>query len=604
VKNLAEFVASRRLQDVEQAELPDSGLCINCGADLSESQTYSELRVCQRCRYHYSIGAHRRIELLADAGSFRERDRSLISVDPLNFRAQEGYRRRVQEEQRRTGLSDAVVAGAARIAGRPVVLAVIDFRFMGGSVGCAAGEKLARAIEQGARSRTPVVMVIASTGIRFQEGVLALMQLAKVAGAARKLAAAAEPLITVLANPCLGGAFAMLGNLGDLVVAEPGALIGYATNRVVEQSTGHPAAEGSRAAEALLERGLIDNVVDRGRLRDFLTSVLEMLASRPRGGKALDEQPTRFAPAGGEAWTTVQLARHAERPTATDYIAHFSDSFVELRGDRSGVDDRSVVCGLGMLGAEPALFVGYERPRSGGAARLRSAGLRKAVRGLRLAERLRVPAIVLLDSLTAAPDVDAESSGLGAALAEALLELERVETPVVAVIIGEAHGETALALGAADRLLMLQNAVYEPVSPETAATIIYRDAKMAGDVAQSLRLTASDLRKLGIADAVVPEPAAGAHSDHEAAARLLSTALLRTIADLRQSTPRKLAQARQARYRRIGQYSNYLGVAVGQGVAQLGGDIANAAGGAIARLTRRPRSGSRNALPDLDERTP
>jgi acetyl-CoA carboxylase alpha subunit len=172
------------------------------------------------------------------------------------------------------------------------------------------------------------------------------------------------------------------------------------------------------------------------------------------------------------------------------------------------------------------------------------------------------------------------------------------------VIIGEAHGETALALGAADRLLMLQNAVYEPVSPETAATIIYRDAKMAGDVAQSLRLTASDLRKLGIADAVVPEPAAGAHSDHEAAARLLSTALLRTIADLRQSTPRKLAQARQARYRRIGQYSNYLGVAVGQGVAQLGGDIANAAGGAIARLTRRPRSGSRNVLPDLDERTP
>jgi acyl-CoA carboxylase subunit beta len=447
-------------------------------------------------------------------------------------------------------------------------------------------------------------MMIASTGIRFQEGMLALMQLAKVAGAARKLAAAAEPLITVLANPCLGGAFAMLGNLGDLVVAEPGALIGYATNRVVEQSTGHPAAEGSRAAEALLERGLIDNVVDRGRLRDFLTSVLEMLASRPRGGKALDEQPTRFAPAGGEAWTTVQLARHAERPTATDYIAHFSDSFVELRGDRSGVDDRSVVCGLGMLGAEPALFVGYERPRSGGAARLRSAGLRKAVRGLRLAERLRVPAIVLLDSLTAAPDVDAESSGLGAALAEALLELERVETPVVAVIIGEAHGETALALGAADRLLMLQNAVYEPVSPETAATIIYRDAKMAGDVAQSLRLTASDLRKLGIADAVVPEPAAGAHSDHEAAARLLSTALLRTIADLRQSTPRKLAQARQARYRRIGQYSNYLGVAVGQGVAQLGGDIANAAGGAIARLTRRPRSGSRNVLPDLDERTP
>ncbi len=597
MKNLAEFVASRRLQDVEQVELPDSGLCINCGADLSESQTYRDLRVCQRCRYHYSLGAHRRIELLADAGSFHERDRALISVDPINFRAQEGYRRRFQEEQRRTGLSDAVVTGAATIAGRRVVLAVVDFRFMGGSIGCAAGEKLARAIEQGARSHTPVVLIIASSGVRFQEGVLALMQLAKIAAAARRLAAAGEPLITVLANPCLGGAFSMLGNLGDLVVAEPGALIGYATNRMLEENSGHPAPEGARTAEAQHERGLIDNVVDRARLRDFLTSVLEMLASRPRGGAQPSDQPARFAPAGGEAWTTVQLARHAERPTATDYIAHFSDSFVELRGDRSGADDRSVVCGLGMLGAEPVLFIGYERPRAGSAARVQPAGLRKAARALRLAERLRVPAVVLLDGLTAAPDTEAEAAGLGAALAEALAEIERAETPVVAAVIGEARGETALALGAADRLLMLQNAVFEPVSPEAAATILYRDAGMAGDVAQSLRLTAFDLRRLGIADAVVPEPAAGAHSDHEAAARLLSAALLRTIADLRQSTPRRLVQARQARYRRIGQYSSYLASAVGQGVAALGGDIANAAGGAIARLTRRSRP-PRSNVPD------
>lgn len=603
MKNLAEFVAARRLQDIDPAELPESGTCINCNADLRESQSYRDLRVCHQCRYHYSLGAHRRIALLADAGSFRERDRALISVDPLNFRAQEGYRRRFLAEARRTGLSDAVVYGTATIAGRPVVLAVVDFRFMGGSIGCAAGEKLARALEQGARARTPVVLIIASTGVRFQEGVLALMQLAKVANAALKLAAAAEPLVTVLANPCLGGAYAMLGNLGDLIVAEPGALIGYASSRMLEKSSGQPAPESARIAETLLAQGLIDNVVDRGRLRDFLTSVLEMLASRPRSRGLQTNGLPRFAPAGGEAWTTIQLARHAERPSATDYIAHFSDTFVELRGDRSGADDRAVVCGIGMLGAEPVLYIGYQRARSGSNGQVRAEGLRKACRGLRLAQRLRLPVVTLIDGVAPASAIEAERGGLGAALGETLLALQQVATPVVSALIGEARGETALALGAGDRLLMLEHAAFEPVSPEVAASILYRDTTMAGDVAQSLRPTAADLRKLGIVDAVVPEPRAGAHSDHEAAARLLSNALLRALDELRGMSPRKLLQSRQARYRRIGQYSSFLSVTVGQSVAQLSGDLASAAGEALARLTRRGRPRP-ESVPTPDEGTP
>lgn len=589
MKNLAEFVAGRRLQDNEQAELPESGQCINCGADLRESAEYQNLRVCHNCRYHYSLGAHRRIELLADPHSFRERDRALVSVDPLNFRAQARFRHRIQEEQRRTGLADAVVTGTATIAGRKAVLAAVDFRFLGGSIGCAAGEKLARALEYGARQKLPVVLIIASTGVRFQEGVLALLQLAKVNDAAVKLAAAGEALVTVLANPCLGGAYAMLGNLGDVVAAEPGALIGYATNRMVEESTGRPAPDSARSAEALLERGLIDQVVDRVRLRDFLISLFEMLGSRPQRAGEAGERAGRFTPAEGSEWTTIQLARHAERPGATDYIGHFSDSFVELRGDRSGADDRTVVCGIGMLGAEPVLYAGYQRARSGSSATLRSEGLRKAQRGFALAERLRLPVVTLIDGVVPAPQVDAEGAGLGAALAQTLTVLMRAQTLVVGAIIGEARGETALAFGAADRLLMLEHAAYEPVSPETAASIIYRDAGMAEDVAASLRPTAAGLSKLGIVDAVVPEPARGAHADHEGAARLLSTALLRAISELRATPPRKLVQARASRYRRVGQYSSYLGSAVGQGVAQLGGDIASAAGGAFARLTRRGR---------------
>jgi len=588
MKSISEFLAARRLHDSEQAELPESGACINCGADLSGSQLYHDFRVCDRCRFHYTLGAHRRIEMLVDRGSFRESNRSLISLDPLSFRAQASYRRHVFEEQRRTGLADAIVTGTGSVAGRKVVVAVIDFRFLGGSIGCAVGEKLARAMEQAARHHLPAVTIVASGGVRMQEGVLALMQFAKLVEAAGRLAAAGEPHVAVLANPCMGGAYAVLGNLADLIVAEPGALVGYASTRMVEQSSGRQSAEGSRSAEVHLARGLIDHIVDRERQRDFLISLFEMLASRPKSKPAEQAPVPSFSATAHNAWTTIQLARHAERPTATDFIGHFSDSFVELRGDRIAGDDRSIVCGFGMLGSEPVVYVGHERGRGTilGPS-VRPEGFRKARRAYELAARLRLPIVTLIDRVVASPSISAEDAGIGAAVAGCMAALAAAKTAVVGAVIGEARGEAALALGIADRLLMLENAAFEVVSPEAAASIIYRDSGMADSVATSLKPTANDCLKLGIIDTVVAEPAAGAHSDHEAAARLLGTALHRTITELRASSPKKLVRSRYDRYRRIGQYTNYISVTVGHDVAQFGGGIARKAGGALARITRR-----------------
>jgi acetyl-CoA carboxylase carboxyl transferase subunit beta len=596
MKNLAEFLAAKRFQDSERAELPDEGRCIACDADLSESLAFRDYRVCDRCGFHYSLGAHRRLSLLLDPGSFRESNRSLVSVDPLAFHAGVRFRRRIFAEQRRTGLPDAVVTGSGTIAGRRVVVAAIDFRFLGGSIGCAAGEKLAGALEQGARRHLPVVTIVASGGVRIQEGVLALLQFAKVVEAGGRLAGAGEPHVVVLANPCLGGAYTVLGGLADLAVAEPGALLGYATTRSVEQSEGRQPAAGERSAEAQRQRGLVDEIVDRRRLRDFLSSLLEMLAARPRGQSGAGVARRDFTPAPHETWGTIQLARHAERPTATDYIGHFSDTFFELRGDRCGSDDPTVVAGIGMLGAEPVVYVGFQRARATILPTLvRAAGFRKARRAFELASRLRVPIVTLIDAATASPTVEAENEGLAVALAECMVTLSRVSTPVVGVVIGEARGETALALGLCDRLLMLQHAVFEVVSPETAASILYRDAGMAEEVAASLQPTAQDCLKLGIVDAIVPEPAAGAHSDHDAAARLLGAALLQAIAALKPLTAGRLVRTRYHRYRRTGQYSSYFTSTVGHDVAELGGDIARRAGDALARIARRarpPRAGA------------
>ncbi|MHB8574528.1 MAG: carboxyl transferase domain-containing protein [Dehalococcoidia bacterium] len=600
MKNLAEFLAARRLHDDEQAELPESGACINCGVGLQESELYRSFGVCNNCRFHYSVGAHRRIDLLVDPGSFRESNRSLISVDPIGFRAQPHFRKRIYDEQRRTGLADAIVTGTGRIAGRRVVVAAIDFRFLGGSIGCAVGEKLARAMEQGARRKVPVVVFVASGGVRMQEGVLALMQFAKLVETAGRLASAGEPLIAVLANPCLGGAYAVLTGLADLVVAEPGALVGYASTRAVELSSGRQTPEGARSSEAHLAHG-IDQVVDRTHLRDFLSSLLEMLAIRPSKAAAMD-QAVAFAPAEHNAWSSIQVSRHAERPTAADYIGHFSDTFVELRGDRMTGDDRAIVAGIGMLGAEPVVYVGHERARGGdGDTPVQPDGFRKAQRAYLLAERLHLPVVTFIDRAIATPSMRAEDAGLATSLTACMTTLSRVTTPIVASVIGEGRGEAALALGIADRIVMLENAAFEVVSPEMAASIIYRDSDRADAVAPSLKPTAKDCKKLGIADVVVAEPAAGAHTDHDAAARLLSAAILRAIGELKQSAPRKLVRARYERYRRIGQYSSFLSTTVGHDVAQFSGDIARKAGGAIARITRRARRRPAQAPRPADE---
>ncbi len=588
MKNLAEFLAARRYHDSEQAHSPEAGTCINCDADLADSALYHDYRICEKCRFHYSLGAHRRIELLLDPGSFRESNRSLISLDPLGFRAQAQFRRRMYAEQRRTGLSDAIVTGNGAIAGRRLVVAAIDFRFLGGSIGCAVGEKLARAIEQGARARLPVLTIVASSGVRMQEGVLALMQFAKLVEAAGKLAVAGEPHVVLLTNPSLGGAYAVLGGLADFVIAEPGALIGYATTRRLEETSGRQAAEGLRTAESHLERGLIDQVVDRPRLRDFLSSLLEMLASRPAPSGATAARSPHFAAATHSAWSTIQLARHAERPTAADYIGHFSDTFVELRGDRIAGDDSSIVAGIGILGTEPVVYVGSQRRHAvGEGSVVGPAGFRKAERAYELAARLKLPIVTLIDTVEASSSIEAEETGIGAAIASCMAALSSALTPVVAAVIGEARGEAALALGIADRVLMLEHAAFEVVSPETAASIIYRNTGMADSVATSLRPTARDCVKLGIVDAIVHEPAAGAHTEHDAASRLLSAALIRTVAELRSTRPRKLVRSRYTRYRRIGQYTNFMRVTVGHDVAQLSSDIARRAGGAFARLTRR-----------------
>src|SRR6202521_2459559 len=335
-------------------------VCTKCAAPLDP------LRVCTGCGHLASLTAAQRIEQLADRGSFHEADRHLWSGNPLHFSdGVSSYEKQVAEAQAETSLLDAVVTGRARVLSARVVLVVFDFRFLGGSMGSVVGEKVARAFDVARRERLPAIVICSSGGARIQEGMIALFQMAKTALAAARLRELGVPLLTVLADPTMGGVLASFAGLGDIILAEPHARVAFVGPRVhnslARLST--PGLADAGTAEFAFEHGLIDAVVERNRLRPvlgYLASALHTGQPAPQG-KRQSAEPERNGKPRRDVWTTVELARHPARPSGRA-LAHtvFTEIF-ELHGDREGNDDDTVLAGIGRLGARPVVVVAQDR---------------------------------------------------------------------------------------------------------------------------------------------------------------------------------------------------------------------------------------------------
>lgn len=541
---------------------PLATTCPQCQTALDDQPLYRHYRVCDTCCYHFTVSARERIRQLVDHDSFRETHQHLAPVDSLGFTDRLPYRERLRQAQQRTGLVDAAVTGTATIGGRPVVLAVLDFYFLGGSMGSVVGEKIALAGELALRRRVPFITVATSGGARMQEGLLSLMQMAKTAGVIARLHHAGVPFLSILASPVTGGVYASFASLGDIIIAEPGGPIGFAGPRVAAQTAGQDIPNAERDAAALLAHGQLDMVIERPRLRDLIGVLLDLLGSpyqlQLRGGRE-----ARLRPEGTSisAWQTLQLARHQQRPTACDYIARLCPTFIELHGDRLYADDPAIVCGLADLGGASVVVIGQERGHGEASAqrregRARPEGYRKALRMIRLAAKFQLPVITFVDTPGADVSIESEQRGLANAIAECMAALSEVPSPVIAVVIGEGGSGGALALGVANRVLMLEHAVYSVISPEGCAAILYGDATRAEEVAPALRMTAQDGHALGVVDVVVPEPPGGAHLDHAAAAHLLRRVLLPELVALQQQPPRKLVRQRHQKFRSIGRYAS------------------------------------------------
>ncbi|SCF10406.1 acetyl-CoA carboxylase carboxyl transferase subunit beta [Micromonospora coriariae] len=568
--------------------------CAGCASLLYRKRLRRNLDVCPECGAHTRLGAPDRLRQLVDPGSLRPLPERLPEEDPIGFVDVLPYPHRLTAARASTGLAEAVVCGTASIGGHPVVLAVMDFRFLGGSLGCAVGELITRAAERALDDRVPLILVTASGGARMQEGALSLMQMATVSQAIAALREAGLLTVSVLTDPTYGGVAASFATNTDLVLAESGARMGFAGPRVIRQVTGRALPEGFQTADFLLRHGQVDMVVQRRSLRGRLTALLAATqagrsarapvprqepASRRERLSADGRAPALSAPAdrGPQAespaaptsgdrpgrvardpWDTVRVARHPGRPTTLDYLDSVFDGFVELHGDRLGGDCPAVVGGMARLEGRHVMVIGHQKGHTTAELVARNfgmaspAGHRKALRLMRLAARLGLPVVTLVDTPGADPGVSAEEQGQAAAIAENILTLTVLPTPVLAVITGEGGSGGALALAVADRVLMLQHAVYSVISPEGCAAILWPDRSAAPQAARALRLTAPDLCRLGVVDEIVPEPAAAAHDNPAETARRLRAALLANLLPLLDVPPAMLVRLRRQRFRRFG----------------------------------------------------
>ncbi|MFC4147512.1 acetyl-CoA carboxylase carboxyltransferase subunit alpha [Micromonospora mangrovi] len=547
--------------------------CAGCASLLYRKRLRRNLDVCPECGSHARLDAPERVAQLVDPDSFTALPDHPVEVDPIGFVDALPYPRRLTAARAATGLAEAVLCGTARIGGHPVALAVMDFRFLGGSLGSVVGELITRTAERALAEEIPLVLVTASGGARMQEGALSLMQMATVSQAVAGLREAGLLTVSVITDPTYGGVAASFATNTDVVLAESGARLGFAGPRVIRQVTGATLPEGFQTAEFLLRHGQVDLVVPRHALRGRLTALLAAAgAGRPVARRApvprqepppRPEPPRATPPAAQaapdrDAWQTVRTARHPGRPTTLDYLDTAFDGFVELHGDRLGADCPAVVGGVARLDGRPVMVIGHQKGHTTAELVARNfgmaspAGHRKALRLMRLAARLGLPVVTLVDTPGADPGVDAEEQGQAAAIAENILALSVLPTPVVAVVTGEGGSGGALAMAVADRVLMLEHAVYSVISPEGCAAILWPDSSAAPQAARALRLTAPDLCRLGVVDEVVPEPAPAAHHDPSTAADLLRAALSANLAPLLDVPPATLVRRRRQRFRRYG----------------------------------------------------
>ena len=543
----------------ERPEVPEGLLkkCNKCGAAILTEEVKSAGYICPKCQGYFRVHAYERIRMTVDEDSFEEWEKDMEFVNPLEFK---GYEEKVKSLKEKTGLSEAVVTGKASIEGNPAVIAVCDGRFLMASMGQVVGEKITRAVERATKEQLPVIIFACSGGARMQEGIVSLMQMAKTAAALKQHSDAGLLYVSVLTDPTTGGVTASFAMLGDVILAEPKALIGFAGPRVIEQTIGERLPKGFQRSEFLLEHGFIDRIVERKEMRTVLANILQMhqnfkgsVTQSPIQTVEKEQQSVQEK----DAWERVTISRKNDRPVGQDYIRILFSDFLEFHGDRCYGDDPAIIGGIARFAGIPVTVIAQAKGKSTKENVAHHFGMpspegyRKALRLMKQAEKFKRPILLFVDTPGAFCGIEAEERGQGEAIARNLFEMSSMKVPILSVVIGEGGSGGALALAVADEVWMLENAIYSVLSPEGFASILWKDSKRASEAAAVMKLTAADLKKLGVIEAVIAEPEVYTEETMQSVVFVLQKKITEFLDTHCNFSPEELAAQRYERFRKM-----------------------------------------------------
>ena len=541
----------------KKPEVPDGLLkkCNVCKSAIFTQDVKDGDYICPKCHNYFRIHARRRIQMIADEGSFQEWNSGLETKNPLNYK---GYEEKIRLMQEKTGLDEAVLTGSALIHGKKAAVGVCDSRFIMASMGEVVGEKITRMIERATKEKLPVILFACSGGARMQEGIVSLMQMAKTSAALKRHSDAGLLYVSVLTNPTTGGVTASFAMLGDIILAEPGALIGFAGPRVIEQTIGQKLPEGFQKSEFLLKHGFIDRIVERKELKTVLADILSMHEKKvfSQTEKTEEQESEYVRQTEVSAWERVQLSRRKDRPTGSDYIRQLFTDFIEFHGDRYYKDDRAIIGGIAKFKGIPVTVIAQEKGRTTKENIEHNFGMpspdgyRKALRLMKQAEKFGRPIFCFVDTPGAFCGLEAEERGQGEAIARNLFEMSGLTVPVLAVVIGEGGSGGALAMAVADEVWMLENSVYSILSPEGFASILWKDSKKAKEAAEVMRLTADDLKEMGIVERVISEGKNFSEEHMGDVCRKLSQYMEQFLGQYQNMTAGEIVEHRYERFRK------------------------------------------------------
>ena len=553
----------------EPVKEPDMNLikCPNCVKMVERDRVVKKKYICYECGGYFRVKTNNRIRMVADPKTFEPWFEDMEVSNPLDY---EGYEDKLAAAREKTGLKEAVTVGRCKVFGEDIVLGICDSRFMMASMGHVVGEKITCAIERATALNLPVFIFCCSGGARMQEGIVSLMQMEKTSAAIRKHGDAGLLYCSILTDPTTGGVTASFAMLGDVIMAEPGALVGFAGPRVIKQTIGQELPEGFQTSEFLVEHGIIDGIVKRENLKKtiyFLVKTHQCNGKktyadyRPNEefhfklSETLKEQSWFSTPRS--AWEKVKAVRQVERPSASDYISHIFDFFVESHGDRAFRDDKAMIGGLAFLDGQPVTIIADEKGKDFKECQERNFGMpmpegyRKALRLMKQAEKFNRPVISFVNTSGAFCGIEAEERGQGEAIARNLMEMSSLKVPVLCLMIGEGGSGGALATAVGNEVWMMENATYSILSPEGFASILWKDANRAKEASEVMNITAQDLKRLGVIEEIIPEFGGADHKTTEAIAGYMKEHIKDFLRKYDGMSGEQIAEERYQRFRKF-----------------------------------------------------